>query len=103
FSNDGKYLVSGDQLGSIDIWDISVMAAPEKSMQFNGILDNIQYSPEGTRLAVSDENRVWLLNPEPLSALTAPQQRLPALTFKSNVDHLIFSPDSKFLGISTEG
>jgi WD40 repeat protein len=103
FSNDGKYLVSGDQLGSIDIWDISVMAAPEKSMQFNGILHNIQYSPEGTRLAVSDENRVWLLNPEPLSALTAPQQRLPALTFKSNVDHLIFSPDSKFLGISTEG
>jgi WD40 repeat protein len=103
FSNDDRYLVSSDQLGAIDIWDISVMAAPEKSMQFNGIVDNVQYSPSGTRLAVSDENRVWLLNPEPLSALTARAQGSPILTFKSNVKNLVFSPDSKFLGISTEG
>jgi WD40 repeat protein len=103
FSNDDQYLVSSDQLGAIDIWDISGMAAPEKSMQFNGILDNVQYSPSGTRLTVSDENRVWLLNPEPLSALTARVQGSPILTFKSNVKNLVFSPDSKFLGISTEG
>jgi WD40 repeat protein len=63
----------------------------------------VQYSPSGTRLAVSDENRVWLLNPEPLSALTARPQGSPILTFKSNVKNLLFSPDSKFLGISTEG
>ena len=103
FSNDGRYLVSSDQSGTINIWDISVMAAPEKSMQFNGILDNVQYSPTGTRLAVSDETRVWLLNPEPLSNLTESPQGSPTLTFKSNVDNLIFSPDSKFLGISTRG
>lgn len=103
FSNDGKYLVSSDQRGAIDIWDISVMAVPEKSMQFNGIVDNVQYSPSGTRLAVSDETRVWLLNPEPISNLTASPQGSPILTFKANVENLIFSPDSKFLGISTEG
>jgi WD40 repeat protein len=79
------------------------MAAPEKSMQFNGIVKNVQYSPSGTRLAVSDENRVWLLNPEPLSNVTSRTQGSPILTFKSNVNHLIFSPDSKFLGVSTEG
>lgn len=103
FSKDGKYLVSGDQLGAIDIWDISVMAAPEKSVQFNGIVNKVQYSPAGTRLAVSDENRVWLLNLGPLSSLTASPQGSPIHTFKSRVDQLIFSPDSKMLGILTKG
>jgi WD40 repeat protein len=103
FSKDGKYLVSGDQLGAIDIWDISVMAAPEKSVQFNGIVNNVQYSPAGTRLAVSDENRVWLLNPEPLSTLTATPSGSPIHSFKSSVDQLIFSPDAKWLGILTHG
>src|SRR5689334_4650665 len=103
FSRDGKYIVSGDQLGAIDIWDISVMAAPEKSVQFNGIVNKVQYSPAGTRLAVSDENRVWLLNLGPISSLTASPQGSPIHTFKSRVDQLIFSPDSKMLGILTKG
>jgi len=103
FSKDSKYLVSSDQNGDIDIWDISVMAAPEKSMQFNGIVDNVQYSPSGTRLAVSDEARVWLLNPEPLSNLTASPQGSPIHTFKSRVTQLAFSPDSKLLGMLTQG
>jgi len=103
FSNEGRYLVSSDQRGAIDIWDISVMAAPEKSVQFNGILDEVQYNPAGTRLAVSDENRVWLLNPEPLSNLTSSPSGSATLTFKAKVNHLIFSPDSNFLGITTQG
>lgn len=103
FDNHGKYLVSSDQRGAIDIWDISVMAAPEKYVQFNGIVDNVQYSPAGDRLVVSDENRVWLLNPEPLALLTARPQGAPILQFKSNVKDLLFSPDSKLLGIRTEG
>ena len=103
FSNDGKYLVSSDQRGVIGVWDISVMAVPEKFVQFNGIVGNVQYSPSGGRLAVSAENQVWLLTPEPLSSLTAHPQGSPALSFKSKVKELIFSPDSKSLGILTEG
>ena len=100
--NDGKYLISTDQRGAINIWDISVMAAPEKTMQFNGIVDNVQYSPSGEQLAVSDENRVWLLTPDPLANLTARPLGSP-LAFKSKIKSLTFSPDSKFLGILTEG
>ncbi|RPI94582.1 MAG: TIR domain-containing protein [Chloroflexi bacterium] len=103
FNRDGNYLVSSDERGAIDIWDISVMAAPETSIQFNGIVDNVQYSPSGDRLVASDENRVWLLNPEPLADLTARPLGTPALQFKSTVKDVIFSPDSKLLGIRTEG
>jgi tricorn protease-like protein len=103
FNRDGKYLVSSDQLGAINIWDISVMAASEKTVQFNGIVENVQFSPSGDRLATSDENRVWLLDPEPLSDLTVNLKGTPTLTFKSKVKDVIFSPDSKFLGILTEG
>ncbi len=103
FNKDGKYLVSSDQRGAIDIWDLSVMAAPEKYVQFNGIVDNVQYSPVGNQLVVSDENRVWLLNPEPLAKLTSRPQGVPVLLFKSKVKDVIFSPDSKLLGIRTEG
>jgi len=103
FDNNSKYLVSSDEHGVINVWDISVMAAPEMSIQFDGILDNVQYSPAGDRLAVSDESRVWLLNPEPLSNLPARPQGTPALQFQSDVKDIIFSPDSKLLGLLTAG
>ncbi|HLO15412.1 MAG TPA: PQQ-binding-like beta-propeller repeat protein, partial [Anaerolineales bacterium] len=103
FSNDGKYLVSSDQRGVIQTWDISVMAASEKYVQFNGIVDNVQYSPAGDRLVVSDENRVWLLSPEPLSDLLPRPQGVPILQLKSRVKEAIFSPDSKFLGLLSAG
>jgi WD40 repeat protein len=103
FNRDGKYLVSSDQQGAIDIWDISAMAAPETSIQFNGIVDNVQFSPSGDQLVASDENRVWLLSPESLSSLTARPQGTPILQFKSHVRDLIFSPNAKLLGIRTDG
>jgi len=103
FSNDGKYLVSSDQQGAINIWDISVMAAAEKTVQLSGLVENVQFSPSGDRLATSDENRVWVLDPDPLSSLTVNPKGTPTLTFKSKVKDLIFSLDSRFLGILTEG
>ena len=103
FNKDGNYLLSGDESGEINIWDISSMAAPENYVQFNGIAGNIQFSPAGDWMVASDEKRVWLLNPEQLSNLTARPQGEPILEFKSNVKDVIFSPDSKLLGILTEG
>jgi WD40 repeat protein len=103
FNRDDKHLVTSDQNGEINIWDTSIMAASEKTVRFNGIVDNVQYSPSGDRLAVSDENRIWVLDPEPLTDLTVNIKGIPTLRFKSKVKDIIFSPDSKFLGILTEG
>ena len=103
FSNDGNYLVSTDELGAIDIWDLSVMVAPRASLQFSGIVDHVQYSPSGARIAVSAANQMWLLSPDQESALRESKPGEPTYTFTSDVKELIFSPDSKVLGILTEG
>ena len=103
FSNDGQYLVSTDQNGGIDIWNLSGLAARLDSIPFNGIMDSAQYSPSGELVAVSEQNRVWLLRPDPDSGLLSRPQSTSSVSFDSNVKELIFSPDSKFLGISTDG
>jgi WD40 repeat protein len=103
FSNDGNYLVSTDQRGNINIWDMSSLDARKDSVQFNGVLNNVEYSPSGDRLAVAGRTGVWLLNLDPASDTITLPTNAPTLPFKSNVDHLTFSPDSKYLGISTQG
>jgi WD40 repeat protein len=103
FNQAGKYLVSADERGGINIWDISVMAAPEKSILFNGIVENVHYSPSGERLVASDENRVWVWTSNQLSDLTVRPQGAPVLQFKSTVRNVIFGPDSTLLGVLTEG
>ncbi len=102
FSKDGKYLVAGDSTGTINIWDISVMPVAESYLQFNGLARALQYSPSGDWLAASDENQVWLLNSDQLSTLTARPAGAPNFTLTGNVDKMVFSPDSKWLGISTD-
>jgi hypothetical protein len=64
FSKDGNYLVAGDARGEINIWDISVMPVPQSYLQFIGLTRALQYSPSGDWLAASDDNQVWLLEPE---------------------------------------
>ena len=103
FSNDGNYLVSTDQSGAIDVWDMSVMASPEASLAFTGIVDHVQYSPSGERIAVSAGNRLWLLTSDAESALKERKIGDPTFTFKSDITNLLFSPDSKLLGILTQG
>ena len=103
FSNDGSYLVSTDQQGRINIWNMSMLGARKDSVQFNGILNNVQYSPSGDRLAVAGKNGVWLLNLDPATGALPRLSNSPTLPFKSSVDNITFSPDSKYLGISTEG
>ncbi|HLO15329.1 MAG TPA: TIR domain-containing protein [Anaerolineales bacterium] len=103
FGTDGRYLVTSDERGATSIWDLSVMVAPEQSLQHNGIAHSVQYSPSGDRLAIAYENQVWLLVPDSSSGLATVAQGAPAFSLKSNVKSLIFSPDSKWLGALTEG
>ena len=103
FSNDGRYLITSNERGATDIWDLSVMAAPEKSLQLNGIVHSVRYSPSGDRLAVSDENQVWLLMLNSSSGLITGSQGSPAFSLNSDVKNLIFSPNAKFLGVLTQG
>lgn len=101
-NKDADTLISGDQSGSINVWDISSMAAPVKYVQFSGTAGNVQFSPSGDWLVASDENRVWLLDPQPLSNLTPRPEGKPTLEFKTKIKQIIFSPDSRLVGIATD-
>jgi len=103
FSEDGKYLISGDRGGEIGIWEISGIPAPEKFIQFSGFTGSIRFSPSGDRLLASNENRVWSLNPEQLPPLTALSQIQPLLPpLKSIVRSVRMSPDSNRIAIFTD-
>ncbi len=102
FSNDGKYLISGSQNGEINVWDISIMTAPVNEIQFRGNTGNVQFSPSGDWLAASDENRVWLLDKDQYSSLTTSPQENPILELDSDIKSLVISPNSEWIGVSTE-
>lgn len=101
FSNNGQYLVAGDQTGAVNIWDISVMPAAEKYLQFNGTTGDMQFSPSEEWIAASDENRVWLLDPNQLSAETARPVGNPYFEMRNTIRELVVSPDSKLIAVST--
>ncbi|HKZ01092.1 MAG TPA: hypothetical protein VJ180_02575, partial [Pyrinomonadaceae bacterium] len=101
FSQDEKYLVSGDGGGGINIWNISNMFAPTNYIQFPGFTKDVQFSLEGDWLAAADENRVWLLNRGQSSTQVTLLQEDADLKLKQNVEDLLISPDSKWIGIAT--
>jgi WD40 repeat protein len=80
------------------------MVAPTNYIQFPGFTKDVQFSPEGDLLAAADENRVWLLTKGQFSPLTAPLQLQGEanIKLKANVKDLLISPDSKWIGITTE-
>ncbi|PWB77634.1 MAG: hypothetical protein C3F07_01765, partial [Anaerolineales bacterium] len=102
FSKDGHYLVAGDSTGEVNIWDISVMPAPINYLQFDGFAGDVQFSPDGNRLAASDGNRVWLLRPGQLSTLKLRPDQDTNITLDGNVSEIVFSLDSRRVGISSE-
>lgn len=102
FSPDGNYLVSGDQGGGVGVWDISVLPPSTGTLQFDGFPGNAQMSPSGDWLVVSSENRVWFLSSGRLSTFSGVLQSDPVLTFDADVKRLVISPDSKWIGISTD-
>ena len=61
FSPDGKYLLSGDLLGTILLWDLSTRQAIELSDfgEDGGSIEDLSFSPDGKTLAVlSRDGRV---------------------------------------------
>jgi WD40 repeat protein len=102
FSPNGNYLVSGDQEGGIGVWDISVLPPSIGTLQFDGFVENIQVSPSGDWLVASSEGRVWLLTYGRLSTFSGILQTEPTLKFNAKVTGLVISPDSNWVGISTD-
>ena len=100
FGENGSRLVAGDSIGDINVWDISVISAPESYLQFDGQVGSMQFSPSGDWLAASDGPRIWLLESDPLPTLD--RQRSPNIVANGKVTSLIFSPDSKWLGVATD-
>ena len=102
FSGEGDKLVAGERSGEINVWDISVMPAPENYLQMNGLTGDVHFSPSGDWVAASDGPRVWLLKANQSSTLTSRALAQPNLTLNGNVTQVVFSPDSLWLGIATE-
>lgn len=105
FCNNDHWLVSTDESGAIEIWDISIMALPTVSMSTpsESLVDHVEYSPSGAQLAVSSENNLWLLTPDPESVLREGELIERASPFESEMKRLVFSPDSTRLGVLTTG
>jgi WD40 repeat protein len=62
----------------------------------------MQFSPSGEWLTASSGNRVWLLRSEQLTTLTTVPTSSLNIVVTGNVTNLAFSPDSIWLGISTD-
>ena len=53
FCNDDKWLITMDESGAIEIWDISIMTVPDLSLSTpsESLVDHVQYSPSVEAIA----------------------------------------------------
>jgi WD40 repeat protein len=105
FCNEDKWLITTDESGAIEIHDISIMTVPNLSLSTpsESLVDQVQYSPSGERLAVSSENCFWVLTSDSESILKERELGTQNSPFNSNIKKLVFSPNSAQLGLLTEG
>ncbi len=82
---------------------MSKITAPKLTRQFDGNVDQMQYAPSGEHLVVSAGKRLWILTPDQESALKGNVPGSPAATFRSNIQNVAFSPNSKYVGVLTAG
>ncbi len=102
FSNDGNYLIAGQQEGEIGIWNISSLSIAKNYLQFDGLVDNVQYSPSDDWLAASSAGDVWQLDAAQIPTRTVPQSR-PIISLQDDViEKLVVSPDSKWIALTTQ-
>ena len=103
FSRDDKYLMSGDQNGYVNVWDITRVPTPNNILQFDGVTTSALYSPSGNMAAVSDDRKVWLLSPKSLSTQITRLSGNAVLDLKSNINRMVFSATDRLVGILTAG
>ena len=100
-SKDGNTLIAGDQFGNIYMWDMSDIVLPVSSLKFSGLTSSALYSPNGNRIAVADDRRIWLLNPNTLSPLITTPPGTPYAELLNNVDQIVFGAKSSRIGALT--
>jgi WD40 repeat protein len=86
FSPDGSQLATGDQGGTVKIWD-AASGQELLSLGSGGVIHNLAYSPDGARLAAANEDgtlTIW----DP----TAGQEAL-SLPRMSGLYSVAFMPD----------
>lgn len=92
YSSDGKYIVTGNAVGLVKIWDASPIGGYESgnlSAQSQAIT-GLAFSPDGTRLATSDLNKS-----EPAKIWDLANSVSKKITITNPVAALDFSPDGK--------
>ena len=100
-SKDDKELIAGDQYGNIYMWNMSAIAVPTSYLQLNGLASNALYSPNGNRIAASDDRRIWLLNPNTLSPLITTPSGTPYAELINNIDQIVFGANNNRIGAVT--
>jgi WD40 repeat protein len=95
-------LTSGDQKGNIGIWDVSALPPLTGTLQFDGFVENAVITPSGNSLIASSDGQVWLLEYGQLPTSNRILTAGPILKLPAHIEKLVISPDSKWIGLSTE-
>ena len=105
FDKEDNYLYVGDPQGKVSVWDISTLATPSRSLELEGMAENIQYLPED-KVALADGSWVWILPPDSFKGLTALPNNQPtfrAMSTLATISHMAVSPGLAYLAVTTEG
>ncbi len=101
FSGDGSYLVAGDELGHVSLWDISAIKSNTRYVRFDEFIERVEMSPQGDWFSASTAGQVWLLDPENFPQPTDPPTDPLIDFFDDDVWEMVMDPEGKMLAVST--
>ncbi|MCE7861833.1 MAG: TIR domain-containing protein, partial [Chloroflexi bacterium CFX2] len=101
FSGDGSYLVAGDELGHVSLWDISTIKSNTRYVRFDEFIERVEMSPQGDWFSASTGGQVWLLDPENFPQPTDPPTDPLIDFFDDDVWEMVMDPAGKMLAVST--
>ncbi|PSB58787.1 serine/threonine-protein kinase [Chamaesiphon polymorphus] len=98
-STDGRYLISGDDGGTVAIWNLSIPQQPIATYSTNNAIYSVAISPNFSQVASGDKNRrVQLRRKEFISAFQELRADLSNLDGHNGFVYVVrFSPDGKIL------